>query len=119
MEVLRLRSLRSLRSDDEALWKASKKSAGAFEEGLAGGFNADSADAVAVHFEDGEAAAFVLERFAALGDVAEAGKDESGESFDAALAGQAPAHLGFEVAQVDAAVEHEAAGGGGEDFFGG
>src|SRR6185437_1029594 len=41
------------------------------------------------------------------------------EGFDAALAGQAPAHLGFEVAQVNAAVEHEAAGGSGEDFFGG
>ncbi len=53
--------------------------------------------------------------FSAAGDAAEAGEQEAGEGFGSAFAGKAPAHLGFEIAEVDAAVEDQSSGGGGEN----
>ena len=67
------------------------------------------ADAAAGHFEDGQAAAFEFGGVAFAGDAAEAGEEEAGECFDAAFFGELPVHLGFEVAELDAAVEDESA----------
>ena len=73
------------------------------------GFDADLFDSAAVHLGDGHLAAFVGDAFAAFGDFAEAGEQEAGEGFYAGVAGQAPLHLGFEVAEVDAAFKEQCA----------
>jgi hypothetical protein len=70
---------------------------------------------LSIHFHHREAAAFVGYGFAIFGDVAEAHEQEAGQGLHAAVAGQAPLHLGFQVAQVHAAVHQQRAAGGGQD----
>jgi hypothetical protein len=82
------------------------------------GFNADATNAVPIHLENRKTAAIVLDGFSTVRNAAEAREQESGKGFYAAFAGKAPAHLSFEIAEIDAAVEDEASGGGGEDLFG-
>src|SRR6185312_15248579 len=78
-------------------------------------FNADPGDAARVHFDHGEPAAVELDRFAGHGNVAELNEHEAGKGFHAAFAGQAPVHLRFKIAKVDAAVHQQGAAGGGKD----
>lgn len=80
-----------------------------------GGFDADLLDSAAFHLGYGHFAIFKDYAFAASWDFAEAHEEEAGEGFDAAFAGQAPLHLGFQVAQVYGALEEQRAAGGGED----
>jgi len=75
--------------------------------------DADFGDAAAFHFNDGEATPFKVDAFAAPGDVAQAHQQKAGEGLDAAFPGQAPLHLGFQVAEVDAAVHEKRATGRG------
>ena len=54
-----------------------------------------------------------------FGDFAEAHEEEAGEGFYATFSGEFPLHLGLEVAEVNAALEEQGSGGGGEDGPGG
>ena len=79
------------------------------------GLDADFGDAAAIHFDDGHAAVLPEDVLAGSGDVAEAEEEKAGEGFNATIAGEAPLHLGFKVAEVDAAIHEESAGRGGDD----
>jgi|GEM_PF-6757383 len=71
----------------------------------------DLADAAAIHFRDDEAAGAIIDAFSGAGYVAELSEKKAGEGFHTAIAGQLPLHLGFEIAQVDGAVQKEIAVG--------
>ena len=83
--------------------------------GLFDGLNLDFCDAPAFHFDHGEAAVVVVDRLTGARNVAEAGEHESGEGFNTAIARQTPLHLGFQIAEVGAALENERALGVGEN----
>jgi len=74
----------------------------------------DLCDAAGVHLYDCQAAAFELDALPFFGDMAEAHEEEAGQRLHAALAGQDPLHLRFEIAQVDAAIHQQGAGSRGE-----
>ena len=59
--------------------------------------------AVTFHFFYCVAVTFVFEGFAQVRDALQAGQDESGQGFEAGVAGQEQAMLGLEVADVDCA----------------
>src|ERR1035437_2127033 len=83
------------------------------------GLDADFGDTAVVHFDDGQAAGLVGDGFADFGDVAEAHENEAGQGFYATFTGQVPLHLGFEVAEVEAAVHQHYSASGGEGGEGG
>ena len=66
---------------------------------------------MAFHLEDGVAAVVEVKALAAFGDLAELRHHEAGESFKAFFTRQSDVILGFQVAQVEATVEHHGAGG--------
>src|SRR5690348_10433821 len=73
------------------------------------GFDFHAQDAVAVHLQDGVAAAVEFKALAAFGNFAQLRHDESGQGFKAFFARQKDVVLGFQVAQIEAAVEHHGA----------
>src|SRR6476646_10122647 len=73
------------------------------------GFDFDAEDAVAVHLQDGVTAAVEFKALAALGAFAQLRHDEVGQGFKAFFARQKDVVLGFQVAQIEAAVEHHGA----------
>src|ERR1051325_11071602 len=73
-----------------------------------------SGDAVAFHLENGVAAIVVLKAFTAFGDLAQLRHHEAGKSLKAFFTRQSDVILGFQVAQIEATIEHHGAGSQGD-----
>src|SRR5215831_20621762 len=73
------------------------------------GFNLDAKDAVAVHLQNGVAAAVEFKALATLGDLPQLRHDKAGQGFKAFFARQQDVVLGFQVAEIEAAIEHHGA----------
>src|SRR5450631_1822355 len=68
-------------------------------------FDAHAGDAIAVHFQDGEAAPLVFDRSAGLGNVTQAEEEEPGQGLETGVGRNFDAVLAVQLADANGAVQ--------------